>query len=542
VRYDAFWNLLLAGPLVPGVSGLYAVSEVQKWPVRWRATNLWWRYGIAFAAFVVSASIRLGMDVWLSSDRGFILFLPAVLLVTFFAGLGPAIFTSLLSGGVLWYIFLPPFYSFDLTPDAIVGLGTFAFGSATGIILVHWLRTLIDRADAERRRVEILAANVSTDLRDMTRLNELGNLLVRDGKDIKKCLGEILNVAIAISDAKKGNIQLYDLHADVLVIAAQHGFHEFFLKYFEAVRHEGSACGAAMRSGQQLVVEDVTNSEIFAGHPSLNVLLAEDVQAVVSTPLRSSSGVLLGAISVHFDRRHRPTEQKSRLMDLLVRQAADYLERKRAEQIEEILIREVQHRSNNLLAVVQSIAHKSLSGEYPLAVAKMAFESRLQALARTNHQLTKSNWNGVDLKEIARLELEPYGDRVTIDGINLIVGAQYAQNFSLALHELATNAAKYGALSSEHGAVALSWVIITGDGSNKLNFRWRERGGPPVTKPKQFGFGTSLLKTVFANSRLDYASEGLTCEIEIVLEDERRSPLTAAKMPASSTPALNRKE
>jgi two-component sensor histidine kinase len=145
-------------------------------------------------------------------------------------------------------------------------------------------------------------------------------------------------------------------------------------------------------------------------------------------------------ISMHFDQPHRPSERptRTRLMNLLVRQAADYLERKRAEQIEEVLIREVQHRSNNLLAVVQSIANKSLSGEYPLTEAKKAFEARLHALARANGQLTKSNWSGVDLREIARFELEPFGGRAIVDGINLIVSAQYAQNFSLALHELAT--------------------------------------------------------------------------------------------------------
>lgn len=95
--------------------------------------------------------------------------------------------------------------------------------------------------------------------------------------------------------------------------------------------------------------------------------------------------------------------------------------------------------------MVQSIAHKSLSGEYPLATARKAFEERLHALARSNRELTKANWSGVDLKEIVLLEVEPYRDRMKIDGIDVIVNAQYAQNFSLAVHEIATNAAKYGA-------------------------------------------------------------------------------------------------
>src|SRR5262249_12336662 len=187
----------------------------------------------------------------------------------------------------------------------------------------------------------------------------------REGKDIDKCLGEILDVAIAIAGAQKGNVQLFDLDSDSLILTAHRGFRDSFLKYFEHVRDARTACAEAMRGRQQVIVEDVKLSDIFAGQPTLSVLLAEDVRAVISTPLTSSTGILLGMISTHFDQPHRPTERQTRLMNLLVRQAADYLERKRAEQIEEILIREVQHRSNNLLAVVQSIANKSLSGEYP---------------------------------------------------------------------------------------------------------------------------------------------------------------------------------
>jgi two-component sensor histidine kinase len=499
------------------------------WGFHWRPANAWWRYGIALAAFVISITIRLGLDAWLSSDRGFILFLPAVLLVTFFAGLGPAILTAVLSGTSLWYIFLPPYYSFEIDLDSVVGLATFVFGSTIGIILVHWLRILINRTEAERTRSEVLAASVTADLHHMTRLNELGNLLVREGKDINKCVGEILEVAIAIAEAKKGNIQLYDLDSDVLILSAQRGFQDFFLQYFKEVRDDASACATAMRSREPVVIEDVTNSEIFAGQPSRNVLLAEDVRAVISTPLTGSTGVLLGMVSVHFDQPHRPTEQQSRLLNLLVRQAADYLERKRAEQIEEILIREVQHRSNNLLAVVQSIANKSLSGEYPLSVAKKAFEARLHALARANRQLTKSNWSGVDLKEIVRVELAPYGDRTKFDGIDLIVSAQHAQNFSLALHELATNAAKYGALSNENGRVTVSWTITAEERSNKLTFKWQETGGPPVTAPEQSGFGTSLLRAMFANARFDYAVDGLGCEIEVLLEDKKPGTVRAAE-------------
>jgi two-component sensor histidine kinase len=181
------------------------------------------------------------------------------------------------------------------------------------------------------------------------------------------------------------------------------------------------------------------------------------------------------------------------------------------------LTREIQHRSNNLLAVIQAIAHRSLAGDGPLPQARKAFEARLHALARANRQLTKSSWSGVNLAEIVRLELEPFAGRTLIEGVNVKLGPQYAQSFSLALHELATNAAKYGALSSANGKVGVSWTIVSESRTSLLKFKWQESGGPPVTPPTRHGFGTSLVKATFKDARFDYAPDGLHCEIDVLL-------------------------
>jgi PAS domain S-box-containing protein len=197
--------------------------------------------------------------------------------------------------------------------------------------------------------------------------------------------------------------------------------------------------------------------------------------------------------------------------------ARDVTDQKRAQEIEETLIREIQHRSNNQLAVIQAIAHQTLSGNPPLAEAKRVFDARLQALARANRQLSQSSWSRVDLSEIVRSAMAPFGGRTMIDGVDVLIGAEHVQNFSLALHELATNAAKYGALSNERGRVEICWTIA-GDGrDNRLKFVWKERGGPRVVAPTRRGFGTSLLKATFTDVRIDYSREGLTCEIDLVL-------------------------
>ena len=98
-----------------------------------------------------------------------------------------------------------------------------------------------------------------------------------------------------------------------------------------------------------------------------------------------------------------------------------------------------------------------------------------------------------------------------------MVGAEHVQNFSLALHELATNAAKYGAVSDESGKVEICWTIARDGKDNRLKFKWKETGGPPVVAPSDHGFGTSLLRATFPDVRIDYLIEGLTCEIDLVL-------------------------
>lgn len=358
----------------------------------------------------------------------------------------------------------------------------------------------------------------AADLWGMTLLREVGSLCARQGENFDKCLHEILDAAIAIAGADKGNIQLIEPELGVLTIAVQRGFGPVFLKYFEYVGDHRCACYVAMRSGERVIVEDVTTSEIFVGQPSMKVLIDERVRAVISTPLMSSAANVLGIISTHFADSHRPSERELSLLDLLARQAADYLERNRAEEIQETLVREIEHRSNNQLAVIQAIAHQTFSGDRPLGEAKKVFDARLQALSRANRQLTESNSIRVNLSEITRAALSPFGDRITIDGVDVMLGAQNVQNFSLVLHELATNAAKYGALSNEIGWVEILWTVAEDGNDSILKFQWKERGGPPVVVPTRHGFGTSLLNTVFTDVRIDYSAEGLTCEIDLLLD------------------------
>jgi two-component sensor histidine kinase len=183
------------------------------------------------------------------------------------------------------------------------------------------------------------------------------------------------------------------------------------------------------------------------------------------------------------------------------------------------LIRELQHRSNNLLAVIQTIARGSLSGSQSLSEAKERFEARLHALARAHRRVTDSDWSGIELRDIILAELAPFAARARFDGPKIKLGPRRAQDFSLAVHELVTNAVKCGALSSPAGEVNASWLVEATSDGRVLNFRWRERGGPVVVAPSRNGFGTRLLNSILNRAQFDYAAEGLSCDVDLPLSE-----------------------
>jgi PAS domain S-box-containing protein len=369
---------------------------------------------------------------------------------------------------------------------------------------------------AERKQAQ---AVISADLRDMTRLNQLSDRLVRQGGDFSENLNAVIDTAIAIMGAVKGNLRLLDPANGMLKLVAQRGFNSpSYLSLFTAMPLDASAYAAVIKTGQRLVVEDLRASELHLGNPAKErikeVLLGAGVLAVIAVPLMASTGNMLGILATHFAEAHRPNRRELQLLDLLSRQVADYLERKRAEETEKTLLLELQHRNGNLLAVIQAIAQKSFSHS-DIAEARKEFESRLQALARSNRQLTTSNWNSVDLEAIVRGELAMFPNRTLIEGCVVQIRPQDVQKLTLVLHELMTNAVKYGALSDPNGNVSVSWTIVRDAASPILKFKWEERGGPPVTAPTRQGMGSLLIKTSFPNARIDYGDQGLTCEIEL---------------------------
>jgi PAS domain S-box-containing protein len=199
----------------------------------------------------------------------------------------------------------------------------------------------------------------------------------------------------------------------------------------------------------------------------------------------------------------------------------DITERKDAEQRQHLLMNELAHRSKNLLAVIASIASRSLSGTRSLTEAREVLTHRIQALARSQSALLMGGFEGASIAEIIRLEFEAFSDQVKSVGPDVLLNPRVAQTFALVVHELATNATKYGALSLPNGQVEIHWSVEGTGAEARFKFQWQERNGPPVLPPTRKGFGHMVIEKAAAQDfglpKIRFASEGLCYEIDAAL-------------------------
>jgi PAS domain S-box-containing protein len=226
-----------------------------------------------------------------------------------------------------------------------------------------------------------------------------------------------------------------------------------------------------------------------------------DISLSVS-PMRDGSGKIVGASKI----------------------ARDIGERKEAEAQRDLLVAELSHRVKNTLATVISIARQSFATNPNAVEAQRSFNARIRALGQTHSRLAEAKWSGVVLETVLLDELAPYrhedGANMRLSGPVTVLNAKQALTLGMAMHELVTNAAKYGALATEHGVVDVGWEV---DAERKLlTITWAERGGPAVRQPERKGFGRLLIEKVLASDlggdvSMDFAEGGLKCVISVPL-------------------------
>lgn len=230
-------------------------------------------------------------------------------------------------------------------------------------------------------------------------------------------------------------------------------------------------------------------------------------------------GVLRAKVRVFVDlyRKSKELERANNELERRVKERTAELEAAIAQQ--ELLAREVDHRARNALAVIQSIV--SMMPPTPGPVMGRIIEGRIRAMARAHTLLSQARWEGADLSRLVNEELEPFraGDRVNVHGAAAAIKPSVAQNFALAIHELATNAAKYGALSAPDGKLDVCWTL----GKEAMILEWTETGGPVSSPPRTSGFGSkvidaSIKRQLNGDIERSWLRDGLRCVLRVPAE------------------------
>jgi PAS domain S-box-containing protein len=222
--------------------------------------------------------------------------------------------------------------------------------------------------------------------------------------------------------------------------------------------------------------------------------------------------------------RSSPVRRADGRLLYIVRVVQDITEHKQSELRQKLLLDELNHRVKNTLATVQSLASQTARSTSSPKHFSNAFEGRLIALSKAHDQLTRHHWENADLRELLSASLAPYAaaspERVVLRGEDVVLRPRAVLTLAMAVHELTTNAAKYGALSVPAGSVEVQWQPLERDRRTWLSLEWRESGGPPVQVPERRSFGTRMIEGSIAaelggTATLDYAPDGLRCLVLI---------------------------
>lgn len=416
---------------------------------------------VALGAVAVAAGIRWFVGFEVLQGAPFIAFYPAIILAALLGGFRAGVLATALSAVIAWYMFLPAVPSGGHVSQ-FTSLGLFLGISAINVGIVWMLNSGIDRIIDQERNVRVLIESTPN-----------GIVLVDDMGRIK--------MVNASTERLFGydRSELIGKSVDMLVPAAAAPTH---LAFREAYQRNPQP--RAMGAGRDLSGRRKDGTE-FALEIGLNPLSRNGTRAVLTTVI-------------------------------------DISERKQAQAQQQFLVRELQHRSMNLITVIQAIARTSFKPGKSLSDIQAQFMDRLSALGRAHKRLANAAWRGASLSEILHEELEIFSKRVTISGCDIIVNPAAAQQFALIAHELATNAAKHGALSSPAGIVAIEGIIEGIDGQQVFLFGWREQGGPPVATPLRKGFGSFILVDAMKghadNVTIDFDARGLSYKLRLPLQ------------------------
>jgi PAS domain S-box-containing protein len=364
------------------------------------------------------------------------------------------------------------------------------------------------------------ASKIARDISDRKRAEQIHAALYQftdrlfRAASIDDVYGAALDAIVRVLGCERASVLMFD-HGGVMKFVASRGLSD---AYRQAVEGH-SPWTRETKDPQPISIDDIDGAEL---EPSLKTTVkAEGIGGLAFIPLLAK-GALVGKFMAYYDAPHVFREAEVDLAVTIARQLGFSIERLQAEGAKELLLNESKHRIRNTLATVQAIAGQTLRNTPPDEL--QAFLARLHALGEANDLLTLENSHQASLREVVGRALKPFEasrhDRIIVAGPSVALSAKSSLMLTMCLHELATNAAKYGALSNGTGQVHVGWKLLGIGTDRKLKLSWRETGGPPVSVPQRKGFGTVLIEQSFVGygeTLFDFRPDGLRCSLEFSL-------------------------
>jgi PAS domain S-box-containing protein len=284
-----------------------------------------------------------------------------------------------------------------------------------------------------------------------------------------------------------------------------------------------SQAGFTLASGGPVIVENLASETRFGG-PSM--LHQHGVVSGLTIPIAGRDGRTYGVLGAHTTRRRNFSENDVSFLAAVAHMIAGAIQRRQLDQRHELMIRELRHRSGNLFAQLLALFSQTAKSSKNIAELVPKFEARVLALANAHRLITESGWRSASLTEILNPLLAPFLDRITLTGPEVFLEPDPTFGLSAAVHELATNAIKFGSLSVRSGRIEVTWSVQRTEQGLTLLFDWKERNGPRQKRNRRPGFGSKLIHTVIErqlNGKVlqSFGPKGMDANLTIPLTHER---------------------
>jgi PAS domain S-box-containing protein len=308
-----------------------------------------------------------------------------------------------------------------------------------------------------------------------------------------------------------------------LLLRAGTGWREGLIGSAHESTGRHSHAGYALASGGPVIVTDLKSETRFE---SAALLRDHGINSGVSVPIAGRDGRAYGVIGAHTARRRRFGEYDVAFLTAIANMIAGAIQRQQSDQRHELMIRELRHRSGNLFAQLLALFSQTARNSRNVPDLVTKYQARVLALANAHRLITEGGWQSTSLADLLRVLLAPYLERVTLEGSDVYLEPDPSFALSSAVHELATNASKYGSLSKPGGQLELSWTVKRTERGLTLELHWKERGGPPPRRGRHAGFGSRLIGMVIERQlggevHRNFSPQGLDARVVVPLTHER---------------------